>query len=96
MDADQTWVMDFLANVEKLGRILVAPPGIPPARLAYLQEAIKDHAAQSAAHRRRREGRAHHRVSRSARHRSRTRRRSSSSVTPAQKQRVLDILGKAK
>ena len=41
MDADQTWVMDFLANVEKLGRILVAPPGIPPARLAYLQEAIK-------------------------------------------------------
>ena len=41
MDDDQTWVMDFLANVEKLGRILVAPPGMPPARLAYLQEAIK-------------------------------------------------------
>ena len=41
MDADQTWVMDFLANVEKLGRILVAPPGIPPARLAYLQEAVR-------------------------------------------------------
>jgi tripartite-type tricarboxylate transporter receptor subunit TctC len=41
MDADQTWVMDFLANVEKLGRILIAPPGMPPARLAYLQEAIK-------------------------------------------------------
>ena len=67
MDADQTWVMDFLANVEKLGRILVAPPGIPPARLAYLQEAVQDHAEQSAAHRRRREGRAHHRISRSAR-----------------------------
>ena len=33
--------MDFLANVEKLGRILIAPPGIPPARLAYLQEAVK-------------------------------------------------------
>ncbi len=42
MDADQTWVMDFLANVEKLGRIMVAPPGIPPARLAYLQNAIKE------------------------------------------------------
>ena len=42
MDADQTWVMDFLANVEKLGRIMVAPPGMPPARLAYLQEAIKE------------------------------------------------------
>jgi tripartite-type tricarboxylate transporter receptor subunit TctC len=41
MDADQTWVMDFLANVEQLGRILVAPPGIPPARLAYLQEAVR-------------------------------------------------------
>jgi len=41
MDADRIWVMDFLANVEKLGRILIAPPGIPPARLAYLQEAVK-------------------------------------------------------
>jgi tripartite-type tricarboxylate transporter receptor subunit TctC len=41
MDADGTWVMDFLANVEKLGRVLIAPPGIPPARLAYLQEAVK-------------------------------------------------------
>ena len=36
------WVMDFLANVEKLGRILMAPPGIPPARLAYLQAAVKE------------------------------------------------------
>jgi tripartite-type tricarboxylate transporter receptor subunit TctC len=42
MDADGTWVMDFLANVEKLGRILIAPPGIPPARLAYLREAVKE------------------------------------------------------
>jgi hypothetical protein len=41
MDADGLWVMDFLANVEKLGRILIAPPGIPPARLAYLQDAVK-------------------------------------------------------
>ena len=41
MDPDRIWVMDFLANVEKLGRILMAPPGIPPARLAYLQEAVK-------------------------------------------------------
>jgi tripartite-type tricarboxylate transporter receptor subunit TctC len=42
MDADGLWVMDFLANVEKLGRILLAPPGIPPARLAYLQAAVKE------------------------------------------------------
>ena len=41
MDPDQTWVMDFLANVEKLGRILIAPPAMPPARLAFLQEAVK-------------------------------------------------------
>jgi tripartite-type tricarboxylate transporter receptor subunit TctC len=41
IDPDRLWVMDFLANVEKLGRILIAPPGIPPARLAYLQEAVK-------------------------------------------------------
>src|SRR6476661_2223628 len=41
MDADQTWVMDFLANVEKLGRILIAPPGMPPERLAYLREAVR-------------------------------------------------------
>lgn len=42
MDADRIWVMDFLANVEKLGRILIAPPGMPPARLAYLQAAVKE------------------------------------------------------
>lgn len=42
MDADGLWVMDFLANVEKLGRILIAPPGIPPARLAYLQTVVKE------------------------------------------------------
>jgi tripartite-type tricarboxylate transporter receptor subunit TctC len=42
MDTDGLWVMDFLANVEKLGRVLLAPPGIPPARLAYLQAAVKE------------------------------------------------------
>ena len=42
MNAEETWVMDFLANTEALGRIMVAPPGIPPARLAYLQEAVKE------------------------------------------------------
>jgi tripartite-type tricarboxylate transporter receptor subunit TctC len=33
--------MEFLTNVEKLGRILIAPPGMPPARLAFLQDAVK-------------------------------------------------------
>ncbi len=41
MDADGLWVMDFLANIEMLGRILIAPPGIPAARLAFLQDAVK-------------------------------------------------------
>jgi tripartite-type tricarboxylate transporter receptor subunit TctC len=38
---DQEWLFDFRANVEDLGRILVLPPGVPPARLAFLQEAVK-------------------------------------------------------
>jgi tripartite-type tricarboxylate transporter receptor subunit TctC len=41
MDAEQTWVMDFLGSVEALGRILIAPPNMPPERLAYLNEAVK-------------------------------------------------------
>jgi tripartite-type tricarboxylate transporter receptor subunit TctC len=42
IDADGIWVLDFFANIEKLGRLLMAPPGIPPARLAFLQEAVKE------------------------------------------------------
>jgi tripartite-type tricarboxylate transporter receptor subunit TctC len=42
IDADRLWAMDFLANLEGLGRLLMAPPGIPPARLAYLQAAVKE------------------------------------------------------
>lgn len=42
IDADRLWAMDFLANLEGLGRLLMAPPGIPPARLVYLQAAIKE------------------------------------------------------
>ena len=42
IDADGTWVLDFFANIEKLGRLLMAPPGVPQARLAYLQEAVRE------------------------------------------------------
>jgi hypothetical protein len=35
----QEWLFDFRGNVEDLGRILVVPPAVPPARLAFLQEA---------------------------------------------------------
>jgi hypothetical protein len=38
---DQEWLFDFRATVDGLGRILVAPPNLPPARLAYLQAAVK-------------------------------------------------------
>jgi tripartite-type tricarboxylate transporter receptor subunit TctC len=39
---DRVWAMDFLANLEGLGRLLMAPPGIPAARLAFLREAVKE------------------------------------------------------
>ena len=95
MDADQTWVMDFLANVEKLGRILVAPPGIPPDRLAYLQEAIKItlHNPQLIA-----DGEKAERIIEYLDPPGSLANAQSvvSNVTPAQKQRVLDILAKAK
>lgn len=42
IDADRLWAMDFLANLEGLGRLLMAPPGIPPARLAFLRAAVKE------------------------------------------------------
>ena len=95
MDADQTWVMDFLANVEKLGRILVAPPGIPPARLAYLQEAVKVtlHNPQLIA-----DGEKAERIIEYLDPPGSLANAQAvvGNVTPAQKQRVLDILGKAK
>ena len=41
LDADQEWLFDFRATIENLGRIIVTPPNLPPARLAYLQGAVK-------------------------------------------------------
>jgi putative tricarboxylic transport membrane protein len=42
LDAEAQWLFDFLAGVEDLGRILIVPPGMPKARLAFLQAAIKE------------------------------------------------------
>jgi len=42
LDADQQWLFDFFSGVENMGRIMILPPGMPKARLAYLQEAIKE------------------------------------------------------
>ena len=92
MDADRIWVMDFLANVEKLGRILIAPPRIPPARLAYLQEAVKQtlHDPQLIADGERAE-RIIEYLDPVGTHRNVV--AAVSSVTPEQKARVLKILG---
>lgn len=38
---DQQWLFDFRSKLENLGRILLLPPGLPAARLAYLQAAVK-------------------------------------------------------
>ncbi len=41
LNEEQTWLFDYRATVENLGRILIASPGLPPARLAFMQEAVK-------------------------------------------------------
>ncbi len=38
---EQAALLDFHSTAEKLGRILVAPPGTPPERLAVLRAAVK-------------------------------------------------------
>ena len=35
------WLLDFHSTVQDLGRILVLPPNMPPARLAFLQESAR-------------------------------------------------------
>jgi tripartite-type tricarboxylate transporter receptor subunit TctC len=42
LDTEAQWLFDFLSGVEDLGRILILPPGVPKARLAFLQEAVKE------------------------------------------------------
>jgi tripartite-type tricarboxylate transporter receptor subunit TctC len=38
---DQEWWLDFRANLNDLGRILVTTPGVPAARLEFLRAAVK-------------------------------------------------------
>ena len=42
IDPNRIWAMDFLANLEGTGRLLMAPPGVPAAQLTYLQAAVKE------------------------------------------------------
>ena len=39
---DQAWYFDFYDTISNLGRIMIVPPSTPPARLAYLQAAMKE------------------------------------------------------
>jgi tripartite-type tricarboxylate transporter receptor subunit TctC len=41
LDADQQWWLDYRANLNDLGRILVTTPGTEAQRLAYLRAAIR-------------------------------------------------------
>ena len=41
VDADGQWLLDYRATIETLGRILIAPPGMAPARLAALRAGVK-------------------------------------------------------
>jgi tripartite-type tricarboxylate transporter receptor subunit TctC len=42
LNADQQWLIDFYSGVENIGRIMILPPGVPKARLAFLQQAVKE------------------------------------------------------
>ncbi len=39
---DQAWYFDFYDTISNLGRVMLVPPSTPPARLAYLQAAMKE------------------------------------------------------
>ena len=41
IDADGQWLIDFHTSVEDLGRVMILPPHMPKARLAYLQAVVK-------------------------------------------------------
>ncbi|MBX9739673.1 MAG: hypothetical protein K2X62_06370 [Beijerinckiaceae bacterium] len=41
LNADQEWWLDFRANLNDLGRILITTPGTPPDRIAFLRAAVK-------------------------------------------------------
>lgn len=46
LDADAEWLFDFYDSVSNLGRIMVAAPNMPPARIAFLQAAVKETLAE--------------------------------------------------
>jgi tripartite-type tricarboxylate transporter receptor subunit TctC len=41
LSPDARWWIDFRVNTDILGRVIAAPPGMPPARLKALQNAVR-------------------------------------------------------
>jgi tripartite-type tricarboxylate transporter receptor subunit TctC len=41
IDAEGRWWLEFREDLRKLGRLIVTSPGVPPARLKFLQEAVQ-------------------------------------------------------
>lgn len=41
LDAEATWWLDFREDLRKIGRLLILPPGVDPARLAYLRDVAR-------------------------------------------------------
>ena len=42
LDDEQAWYFDFYDKISNLGRIVIVPPNMPAARLAYMQAAMKE------------------------------------------------------
>lgn len=42
IDKDGAWLIDFHSALEDLGRIVIVPPKMAPARLAFMQQAARD------------------------------------------------------
>ena len=64
LDKEQEWWLDFRAELNEYGRVLLTMPGIPADRLAYLRASIAQGADRSGRDRGRREDATLHRVSR--------------------------------
>ena len=42
LSQEDEWLFDFHSTLHALGRILIAPPNIPAARLKFIREAVKE------------------------------------------------------
>jgi tripartite-type tricarboxylate transporter receptor subunit TctC len=42
LDGEATWWLDFREDVRKVGRLLIVPPGMAPARLAFMRKVVRE------------------------------------------------------